>query len=195
MRTISFFWFWSVCWDEERAWTLIFALMVPVTAIVVLAEVLRCLGFFKISSLSLLGCIATTGYLNEIIIKTAIGARPLENSCDDGFSAPSTAAAIACAAFVLYIVRALTKPRDFLFLIAWAVAFVLSFVSGPMLSYVTWGYQAVCLVPGVVVGLVWAFLFEKRFFSQIFMPLGIALKAENDITDETFQPERNLLAS
>ena len=195
MRTITFFWFWSACWDEERAWTLVFAFMVPLAGLVVAAEVLRFLGFFKISSVSLLACLAVTAYVNEIILKPAIGALPLENSCDDGFSAPSTAAAISLAAVIVYIARAIGKPKDFAFLIAWIVAFVLTFVSGPMMSYLTWGNQAVSLVPGAVIGVLWVLIVERWFFERTLLPIGTALKVENDITGDTFQPERDLLTS
>jgi hypothetical protein len=196
MRTIAFIWFSSICWDDERAWTVLFSIMIPIVPIFVLAEILRLAGSWKLSSLSVLQCISVTAFLNEVIFKPAIGAPPPPNTCDAGCNAPSTSTAMALAAAIVYSNRFFrTVPKDLLALSCWGVVFVLHFVAKPILNYLTWGNNAISLVPGAFVGCLWALLVEGVFFEQTLLQISGIAKFDNDITGENFQQEQDLLPS
>jgi hypothetical protein len=77
--------------------------------------------------------------------------------------------------------------------VAWASAFVLTFIAKPILNYLSWGLDAVSLVPGAIVGLFWIFGIEGRLFEQTLLQIAQIGKFENDITGENFQQERDLL--
>jgi hypothetical protein len=194
MRTIAFFWFSRICWDDERGWTALFSLMVPLVPMLFIAELLRLAGSWRLSSLSILQCLSATAFVNEIIFKPAIGAAPLPNACDPGCNAPSTSTAMALAAAIVYGNRFFrAMPKDALAGAAWATAFVLHFIAKPILLYLSWGLSAVSLVPGALIGAIWAFLIEGRFFEQSLLLIAGISKLENDITGENFQTEQDLL--
>jgi hypothetical protein len=194
MRTIAFIWFWNLCWDDERGWTALFSLMIPIVPLFVLAELLRFIGSWKLSSLSILQCLSVTSFLNEVIFKPAIGAPPPQNSCDSGCNAPSTSAAMALAVAIVYGNRYVrTAPKDLFALICWIVAFVLHFIAKPILDYLTWGNNAISLVPGLIVGCLWVLLIEGKYFEQTLLQISGIVKLENDVTGENFQQEQDLL--
>jgi hypothetical protein len=196
MRTITFIWFWSICWDNERAWTALFSLMISLVPILVAAELLRLAGSWKLSSVSVLQCMSVTAFINEIILKPAIGAAPLDDACSADVHAPSTSTAMALAALLVYGGRALLgSPKDALMLIAWAVALALTFIAKPILYYLSWGLSAASLLPGIAVGLFWILGIERKLFEQTLLQIAQIGKFENDITGENFQEERDLLPS
>jgi hypothetical protein len=196
MRTIAFFWFSHICWDDERGWTALFSLMIPLVPMFFLAELFRLAGCWKLSSVSILQCMSVTAFLNEVIFKPAIGAAPLSNSCNSGCNAPSTSTAMALAAAIVYVNRSVrAMPKDLIALIAWTIAFVFHFIAKPILNYLSWGLNAVSLVPGALIGALWVFAIEGRFFEQTLLQIAGISKLENDITGENFQTEQDLLPS
>ena len=195
MRTITFLWFWHICWDDERKWTIIFALMIPMIPLAIMSEINRFLNTKKLGYASVLLCAALTAWINEIILKPALGVAPQDNFCFAGCYAPSTYVAIGTAIVVIYVSRMIMyDPKDPLAIVAWSVATVCSFVAHPFLNYLSWTYDAISLVPGIVIGLVWVIICETKLFHKTLYYVGRIFKLENDITGENLK-EENLVPS
>jgi hypothetical protein len=194
MRDLTFIWFWHICWDENNAWTLLFAFFLPLVPILVLSELLRFAGSLKLSHLSVLECMSVTAFICEFILKPSIDAIPDPEACDASAQVPCTAAAISLAATIVYAVRYVSSgPKDLLTLILWGVTFILTYIARPMLHYLSHGHQAISWIPGIVMGVFWSWVIEKKAFEATLLAAGNVLKLENDISGENFQKEQDLL--
>jgi hypothetical protein len=168
--------------------------MIPVVPVFVLGELLRFIGSWKLSSLSVLQCLSLAAFLNEVIFKPAIDAPPPRNSCDSDCNAPSTSMAMALAVVIVYVNRYFrTAPKDLLADVCWGFAFLLHFIAKPIVDYLTWGNNAISLVPGLAGGCLWALLIEGKYFEQTLLQISRIVKLENDITGENFQQEQDIL--
>jgi hypothetical protein len=194
MRTIAFIWFWKVCWDDDRPWTFIFSMTIPFIAIGVICEIFLLGITRKLSFLSAIQCLSVTAFINEFILKPSVNALPLDNAGNGNQNAPTTGVAMALAGAVLHACRYFTSgPKDLYPIIGWSLVFVFTFLAYPLLYYLSWAHEAISLVPGIIVGLFWAFVMERTFFEPTILMVGNMLKLENDITGEAFQHEQDLL--
>jgi hypothetical protein len=202
MRTISFLLFWTICWDENREWTAILSLAIPIIPLLILAELLRLAESRRLSSLSLLQSIAVTAWANEFIVKPIVNSGPLTESCDLDAAAPSTFGSIAAAVTFIHAKRLFTlRRRSLVPLISWFGAFVVLSLAHPVIGYLSWNHTFSSLAPGLLVGGFWAFVIEGCAFWGTLMPLAKWLGLENDIfskkdtSDEPFRQEREGLLS
>ncbi|KAK8888482.1 hypothetical protein M9Y10_039561 [Tritrichomonas musculus] len=195
MRKITFLWFFHLCWNDDKKWTLLTTIFIPLVPIAIICEIHRFLNSRTISHLSLVMCLALTAWINEIILKPALAIPPLDDSCFAGCYAPSTFVALGFAALTVYLLRfAFSGPREILGAICWGVFAILEFVAHPFSNYLSWTNDAISIVPGVVIGVFWASLVEFKFFSVFLYELCQKFKIENDINREGYQRE-DLIAS
>ncbi|OHT08216.1 hypothetical protein TRFO_23287 [Tritrichomonas foetus] len=190
MRTITFLWFWKICWNNDKPWTLVFSLMIPLVPMGIICEINRFLNTKKISYLSLLLCLALTAWVNEIILKPILAVPPLDDSCFSGCYAPSTLVAMGFASVTLYIARMLFyAPKDRFSLTGWAIAAICSFVAHPFINYLTWLYDGISIIPGVIIGILWAIFCEGKGFPVTMYKIGRMLKLENDLNGINLKEE------
>ena len=162
MRSISYLWFWHVCWDDTREWTILFSIMLPLTWYFFIIEICKLINDKKATSLSVLLATLVTTFVNEIILKPISYDGPYEDSCDETPVVPCTAISIAFTALTIYVLRAIFGSKDFPMIISWGVTSVLELLAFPILKYMAWGFSFVSIIPGIVIGAVWWFLFEYK---------------------------------
>ena len=181
MRSISYLWFWNVCWDDNRQWTILFSIMIPITWYFFVIEICRLLNNKKATSFSLLCSFLVTIFINEIILKPISYTGPYEDSCDITPVVPCTAISIAVTATTIYLLRFFLGTKDLPLLISWGVTTILELLAFPILKYMAWGFSFVSLIPGIFVGALWWYLFEHRrtidAIEAFFTDIGI----ENDL--------------
>lgn len=195
MRKITFLWFFHLCWNNEKKWTLLTTIFIPLVPMGIICEIHRFLNSKTISHLSLVLCLATTAWINEIILKPALAIPPLDDSCFAGCYAPSTFVALGFSALTIYVSRFIfSGPREILGTVCWAVISILEFVAQPFSNYLTWTHDAISIIPGIVVGILWACLIEYKFFASFLFELCQKFKIENDINRLGYQRE-DLIAS
>ena len=195
MIKITYLWFFHLCWNDDKKWTLLTTLFIPLVPMAIVCEIHRFLNSKAISSLSLVLCLALTAWINEFILKPALAIPPLDDSCFSGCYAPSTFVALGFASLTIYILRFIfSGPKQIIGAILWAVVAVLEFIAQPFSNYLTWGNNAISIIPGIVVGALWASLLEFKFFTQTLFEICQKFKLENDINTEGYRRE-DLIAS
>lgn len=194
MRKVKYLWFWDSCFDDERKWTILFSLMIPLVPMCILSQILRLFTSRKLTVFSGLLMTAFVAFVNEFIIKTAVGIVPLEKSCYIGFYTPSTFIAISFAMLILSAARYFGRITSGISQVAmWGALTVLTFLARPILFYLTWGMAAVSLIPGLVGGLIWVLYVEKSGLDTILSPFVVSLSLRNDISGGA-KKEQNLLS-
>ena len=194
MRKVKYLWFWNSCFDDERKWTIIFSIVIPLVPMGIMSQILRFLTTKKLTLFSNILMIAFISFINEFLIKVPVGIDTLDKSCYIGFYAPSTFIAISFAMFIVSVSRYITKiTRNVSQIIVWGALTILTFVARPILYYLTWKMAGISLIPGLVGSLFWIFFVEKAGFDMFLLPLTISLSLRNDINGSA-KKEQNLLS-
>lgn len=190
MRTITFLWFWHLCWNNDKKWTLLTTIMIPLLPMGMVLTFHRLLNSKQLSHLSVLLCMALTAWINEIILKPALAIPPLDDSCFAGCTAPSTFVALSFSTFIIYLYRLIfSDPKELVSAIGWGVVAILEFIAHPFSNYLTWANDAISIIPGVVIGILWCVILENKYFDQTLFRICKLFKLDNDITNEGYEKD------
>lgn len=181
MRSLSYLWLWSVCWDETRQWTFLFSLMIPLAGFWFTIELARLLMDKKVSTYNLIILILIITFVNETLLKPISTTAPYSLSCTEEPVTPSTAIAVSIGATVLYALRYIFSVKEFVYLLGWFVTFVLEMIAYPVLKYLSVGYAFVSIVPGLVLAIIFWILCEFRSQTNTSLSLYQVFHLTNDI--------------
>jgi len=182
MRQITFLWFWDVCWDNTRAWTIIFSIFVPIVAIFVCIEIFEFLNNKKVSSFSTLSAVFATLIICECILKPIFDIGPFEDSCTFMPSNPSSTISIASTMTSIYALRLLNDKQFIHKLFLWGISLALAMISFPILHYFSWINGVLSIVPGALIGILWTLVFEKNLRGKLGESLSSNLSLSNDFS-------------
>ena len=144
------FWFFHVCYNEEMPWTMIFSYLLALVPIVLLIHLIELFENKKYSNLSLILCCCASIILNELVFKPSLNIPPLQDSCTDSVSAPSSSIAAISSAATLSFARIFLGPKNAKQTAVLSITLFLEFISRLVLNYLTFGYAVLSLVPGII---------------------------------------------
>ncbi|EAX89558.1 hypothetical protein TVAG_478150 [Trichomonas vaginalis G3] len=181
MRALNFLWFWTVCWNDEKQWTFLFSLMIPLAGFFFTMELARLLMDKKVSGFNTVLLMLITVFINETLLKPISYKAVMSDSCEDGLLVPATAISVSICGALIHLLRFVFTIKDLPFLLGWLITLILEMIAYPVLKYVTTGYMFVSLVPGIIITILFWYLAEFRPQGNTALSLYQVLHLKNDI--------------